>query len=144
MTSNTSHAPKAARLLAGLAAAALLATSCAGAGRDAPATPAGSASTSPAASGPAPAAPLEAPVVQIHDVRDLVTPPGETAPDTDRTEQLAAELRESLTSVGGAAADRVEITALGGDLIVRAPRGAQAQIRAALTARREQAVGGAR
>lgn len=88
------------------------------------------------------AATVATPVVQIHDVRDLVTPPGESSPDTDRTEQLAGELRASLTFVGGSAADQVEFTALGGDLIVRAPQAVQAQIRAALLRRREL-VGGA-
>ena len=141
--------PRSAGSVAATIVVTCLAVSCAGTGNAPPPNPA--PATADAAADATPVVRIvdvgdlvATPVVQIHNVRDLVTPPGETSPDTDRTEQLAEELRRSLTFVGGSAADQVELTAFGGELIVRAPQVVQAQIRSALLRRREMAGGAPR
>lgn len=71
-------------------------------------------------------------VIQIHDVRDLVTPAG----DPEAIADLAAELREPITFLYGSDDPDASITAKGTSLVVVARPHLQARIRNFLARKR--------
>lgn len=71
-------------------------------------------------------------VIQIHDVRDLVTPAG----DPEAVADLAAELREPMTFLYGADDPDASITAKGTALVVVARPSLQTRVRNFLARKR--------